>query len=331
MLPFVLAAVGGYLVYDSMKSEKFAKGGGVSQNTPMGIAKMLYNKYDKKERKEFLISAGYSDSVSNDLSMESWDSLEKQVHTNLAKVLQSGKRKTYGTYADGGETKGAKDAWDNGKPIKKVKWVTYALYKNELGYTPEESVELTYKKWDELTKDVQRALVSVMPENFEDGGMMADGGEVDKLRNDIIKLEDYISKLKDVEKYEKEDEEKVITNKETRIFFENKLEKLKKRLEELESDGGKMAKGGETEEMSMKKGIRRYYMRAFPDDDMGADINPKATFKGLLKTLEDKKNVYNYLGVEDSLVRERVFGELAEIMRVKYSKIYDMWLLGDDD
>lgn len=162
MLPLVLAAVGGYLVYDSMKSEKFAKGGGVSQNTPMGIAKMLYNKYDKKERKEFLISAGYSDSVANDLSMESWDSLEKQVHTNLAKVLQSGKRKTYGTYAD--------------------------------------------------------------------------GGEVDKLRNDIIKLEDYISKLKDVEKYEKEDEEKVITNKETRIFFENKLEKLKKRLEELESE-----------------------------------------------------------------------------------------------
>jgi hypothetical protein len=36
--------------------------------------------------------------------------------------------------------------------------------------------------------------------------------------------------------------------------------------------------------------------------------------------------VYEALGVCDSLVRERVFGELAKIMNVDYDCIYEQWL-----
>lgn len=89
--------------------------------------------------------------------------------------------------------------------------------------------------------------------------------------------------------------------------------------------GGKvMAKGGNVKTLS--SGLRRYYVETFPTDDMGTDINPKATFRGLYKALEEHKDVYEYIGVGDSLVRERLFAELAEIKGVKYNTIYDMWM-----
>jgi hypothetical protein len=113
------------------------------------------------------------------------------------------------------------------------------------------------------------------------------------------------------------------------VYYESRANRSDVSRRDKLADGGMMAKGGNVR--SLSSGIRKYYVEAYPEDDMGADINPKATFKGLLKTLEDKKNVYTYLDVSDSLVRERVFGELSEIMGVKYSKIYNMWLLGDDD
>ena len=89
--------------------------------------------------------------------------------------------------------------------------------------------------------------------------------------------------------------------------------------------GGKvMAKGGNIRTSS--SGLRRYYVETFPSDDMGTDINPKATFRGLYKALEEHKDVYEYIGVGDSLVRERLFSELADIKGVRYNKIYDMWM-----
>jgi len=81
-----------------------AKGG--SPNTPKSIAKMLYNKYDQKQRQEFLQAAGYSESVSKDLSRESWESLESSVHKNLSEVLHAGRKKRDGgMMAKGGRTK----------------------------------------------------------------------------------------------------------------------------------------------------------------------------------------------------------------------------------
>jgi hypothetical protein len=89
-----------------------------------------------------------------------------------------------------------------------------------------------------------------------------------------------------------------------------------------------MAKGGEIT-YSLKNGIRKYYMDTFPTDDMGKDINPKATFKGLNQALEDRvDNIYDYIGVGDSIVRERLFSKLADIMGVSYDVIYDKWEKG---
>ena len=73
--------------------------------------------------------------------------------------------------------------------------------------------------------------------------------------------------------------------------------------------------------------IREYYLEAFPSDELGAEINPEATFEGLEKVLDNYEDVYEYIGVGDSIVRERVFDKLAQILGVEYDVIYSQWIL----
>ena len=72
--------------------------------------------------------------------------------------------------------------------------------------------------------------------------------------------------------------------------------------------------------------IREYYVNKYPTDDMGDGINPTATFAGLLNQLIVGGDVYRYIGVGDSIVRERLFERLAEELNVKYDYVYDLWL-----
>lgn len=69
--------------------------------------------------------------------------------------------------------------------------------------------------------------------------------------------------------------------------------------------------------------IQSWYLKEFSTDELGQEINPKATFKGLFINVQ---HVYDYLNVYDSLVRERVFSELAKRMNVDYSVVYNKWL-----
>ena len=49
--------------------------------------------------------------------------------------------------------------------------------------------------------------------------------------------------------------------------------------------------------------IREYYLTNFPTDELGAEINPTATFDGLVRVLNNYEDVYEYIGVSDSLIR----------------------------
>lgn len=71
--------------------------------------------------------------------------------------------------------------------------------------------------------------------------------------------------------------------------------------------------------------VREWYMKTYPTDDLGADIDPELTFKGVIDHIEGE-NFYNTLGVGDSIIRERIFTELASILQVDYSFVYDAWL-----
>jgi len=72
--------------------------------------------------------------------------------------------------------------------------------------------------------------------------------------------------------------------------------------------------------------IRDWYMAKFPDDDLGTEINSELSFSGLFVAMNEYKDVYEIMGVHDSIIRERMFEKLATIMRVTYMDVYEQWL-----
>jgi len=72
--------------------------------------------------------------------------------------------------------------------------------------------------------------------------------------------------------------------------------------------------------------IREFYLEAFPTDELGVEINENITFAGLLNQLIVDGDIYGYIGVADSLVRERVFEGLAEELGTSYDYVYNLWI-----
>jgi hypothetical protein len=72
--------------------------------------------------------------------------------------------------------------------------------------------------------------------------------------------------------------------------------------------------------------IREYYLTKYPTDELGQGINPTATFAGLLNQLIVSGDVYAYLYVYDSIIRERLFERLAEELEVSYDYVYNLWV-----
>ena len=72
--------------------------------------------------------------------------------------------------------------------------------------------------------------------------------------------------------------------------------------------------------------IKQFYLETYPTDDMGQDIKDDATFVGFVTELFGDGDVYKYIGVYDSLVRERLFEELAKQLNKPYDFVYELWL-----
>ena len=72
--------------------------------------------------------------------------------------------------------------------------------------------------------------------------------------------------------------------------------------------------------------IREFYLANYPSDDLGLELNETPTFAGLLNQLIVGGDVYRYIGVGDSVIRERLFERLAEELNVKYDYVYNLWL-----
>ena len=78
----------------------------------------------------------------------------------------------------------------------------------------------------------------------------------------------------------------------------------------------------------MKKNkVKEWYLKEYNTDELGKEINEEITFYDIFYALDRYKDIYEILGVEDSIVRERVFQKLADIMKVEYNYIYEQWLL----
>ena len=67
-------------------------------------------------------------------------------------------------------------------------------------------------------------------------------------------------------------------------------------------------------------------MTHYPSDELGVEINENVTFVGLLNALYEGNDVYEYIGVGDSIIRERLFERLAEELSTSYDYVYNLWL-----
>lgn len=98
----------------------------------------------------------------------------------------------------------------------------------------------------------------------------------------------------------------------------------------------KMAKGGGVELDAKKIGvakrlkIKNWYIKNYPTDDLGKEIDDNLSFWSLYTLMSQRYNVYSVLEVSDSIVRERVFEKLSEILGVEYDYIYKIWLRSSD-
>lgn len=74
------------------------------------------------------------------------------------------------------------------------------------------------------------------------------------------------------------------------------------------------------------QGIKQWYITNYPSDELGYDINERTTFYDLYTGIIHGYDIYSFLGVSDSLVRERVFLELSSIHNTNYETIYTTWI-----
>lgn len=103
---------------------------------------------------------------------------------------------------------------------------------------------------------------------------------------------------------------------------------LDKRLECLCITPGQTAKTVR-ELMEEAGSVRTWYKDEYPTDELGDDI-ASLSWTELLERMRYCESVYHILEVDDSLVRERVFGRLAYLLGVPYEVIYQLWLYGPE-
>lgn len=70
--------------------------------------------------------------------------------------------------------------------------------------------------------------------------------------------------------------------------------------------------------------IRDWYMTTYPEDPEGAKISPQASFEDM--DHYEVRHIYDYLGDIDTIIRERVFEKLAQLLNVDYQYIYEIWI-----
>ena len=76
----------------------------------------------------------------------------------------------------------------------------------------------------------------------------------------------------------------------------------------------------------VKMKIKKWYTVAYPSDDMAGELYDHIDFLELYHALINKNDIYDFLGASDSLIRERVFAKLSELLKVEYDYVYNLWL-----
>lgn len=90
----------------------------------------------------------------------------------------------------------------------------------------------------------------------------------------------------------------------------------------------KLAPPVDTDKEEMNENLKDWYTSEYPTDELGQELNQDITLNDVLAALQDGKDVYETMGVADSIVRERVFDRLAAAQNWDYDIVYEMWQKG---
>jgi hypothetical protein len=78
--------------------------------------------------------------------------------------------------------------------------------------------------------------------------------------------------------------------------------------------------------------IKTWYLSTYPDDKQGVNIKWTITFEQAYNCLKSKEDfygfigIYEFIGIDDSVIRERIFSKIAELYEIDYSVVYNQWL-----
>ena len=72
--------------------------------------------------------------------------------------------------------------------------------------------------------------------------------------------------------------------------------------------------------------IKKWYIETYPNDEMACELYSHVDFLGLYHALVKKNDIYGFLGATDSIIRERVFLKLSELLKVEYDYTYNLWI-----
>ena len=71
--------------------------------------------------------------------------------------------------------------------------------------------------------------------------------------------------------------------------------------------------------------IKDWYIKTYPEDEMGKEINPRIGFNDCWQMMKNGNEFYTIINTGDSVIRERIFAEIAKLNNITYDVVYNVW------
>ena len=158
------------------------------------------------------------------------------------------------------------------------------------------------------------------------GPMSMDSGDV---KSAIVNSNTLSEKRKGLKESVEEDMENVIAPpvEEEDIYDIDEPETIEKPVNEVSEE--EVVETSDEDELNSS--VKEWYLNSFDVDNLGSEISENVTFGDVMRCLEEHNDFYDCIGVGDSVIRERVFEKLAEILNVEPLTVYYQWLKDDYD
>ena len=159
------------------------------------------------------------------------------------------------------------------------------------------------------------------------GPMSMDSGDV---KSAIVNSNTLSEKCKGLKESVEEDMENVVAPpvEEEDIYDIDEPETVEEPVNEVSEEEEVVETSDEDE---LNSSVKEWYLNSFDVDNLGSEISENVTFGDVMRCLEEHNDFYECIGVGDSVIRERVFEKLAEILNVEPLTVYYQWLKDDYD